>query len=138
MVMLTYLFRVATGGPPRGVPVPMWQRDAGLRWTVRGALILIGVESLLLGLGLLISPRRVLNAGLTLNVLSCLLASIVALRRIKVSKRRFVDYLSHYAYELCPVCGYILHHLPDNHRCPECSTYYRKCEVVLHWRAWAR
>lgn len=54
----------------------------------------------------------------------------------KWSERRFMRFVVDSQYRVCPVCGYRLARLPDQHRCPECGLRYDIDSVRQVWQIW--
>ena len=59
----------------------------------------------------------------------CLGQYVQGIRRIRRLKKD--------NYEVCLNCGYLLHGLPDNWRCPECGAGFDKKLLKENWLKWS-
>ena len=52
------------------------------------------------------------------------------------SNRRLMKRVRAEGYAVCPVCGYNLRDLPDEHTCPECGLVYHLKVIERVWTDW--
>lgn len=133
------LSRLASADPPAGVPPTVWEECRAHRIRAVSVRRLLNGLSILMIVGLLLFPDRVIHAPLFLKVapLTALLAVSVVARRWKSSSRKSLfDELSKVDFRACLDCGYLLTGHPDSCNCPECGQSYNREEVERAWVAW--
>ena len=90
------------------------------------------------GAPLVMPPLLSLIPGVLILCVLLLVGSVVAGALIFWSNRRLIKRVRAEGYGVCPVCGYTLRDLPDEHTCPECGLMYHLKAVELVWAEWIR
>lgn len=85
-----------------------------------------------------VPPMLSLMPGVLILCVLLLVGSAVAAGLIFWANRRLMKRVRAEGYALCPVCGYALRDLPDEHTCPECGLMYHLSAVEQVWIDWIR